>query len=284
MRLIRFGEKFDERPGVLNEQNERLDCSPYFEDWNSAFWANDGMRQLEQLLSENEQELPRVAADARWAAPIARPGKVVCIGKNYQAHANELGEDPPAEPLIFMKAPNATIGPYDTILIPRQSLKTDWEVELGVVIGAEARYLSSPAESRACVAGYLIANDVSEREFQKDHCGQWTKGKSCDTFLPLGPWLLLADALADPQNLELTLDVNGERRQTGNTSDMIFGVDFLIHYLSQFMTLEPGDLICTGTPPGVGLGMDPPQFLQPGDEVRLTVAGLGEQRCQCLQA
>jgi 2-keto-4-pentenoate hydratase/2-oxohepta-3-ene-1,7-dioic acid hydratase in catechol pathway len=215
---------------------------------------------------------------------VPRPGKVVCIGLNYSDHAKESGAEVPSEPLIFMKAANTVVGPYDDLLIPRGSQKTDWEVELGIIIGRDASYVESPEAAAAHIAGYAVSHDVSEREFQLERGGQWTKGKSCDTFNPLGPWLVTPDESGDPQNLDLTLDVNGARRQTGSTRSMVFGAHFLVHYLSQLMTLEAGDLINTGTPPGVGLGMKPPTYLQAGDVVELEVQNLGRQRQQVRQA
>jgi 2,4-didehydro-3-deoxy-L-rhamnonate hydrolase len=228
--------------------------------------------------------LPDVPADARWAACIPRPGKVVCIGLNYSDHAAEVGAKLPKEPIVFLKGTNAVVGPYDDVLIPRRSQKTDWEVELGIVIGREARYLDAVQDAPAHIAGYCIVHDVSEREFQTERGGQWTKGKSCDTFAPTGPWIATPDEIADVEALSLELDVNGVRRQTGNTASMIFQPAVLVHYLSQFMTLEPGDLIATGTPPGVGMAMTPPTFLKAGDVVELRVAHLGVQRQTLRQA
>jgi 2-keto-4-pentenoate hydratase/2-oxohepta-3-ene-1,7-dioic acid hydratase in catechol pathway len=223
-------------------------------------------------------------AALRTGSPIARPGKVICIGLNYSDHARETGAAIPAEPILFMKAANTVVGPFDDVQIPRGSEKTDWEVELGVVIGQTARYLDSPGDARACIAGYVLSHDVSERAYQLERGGQWTKGKSCDTFNPLGPFLLTADELADPCHLAMSLKVNGVQRQTGNTSTMIFDPFTLLHYISNFMTLEPGDLISTGTPPGVGLGMKPPQYLKAGDIVELEIERLGSQSQRCVEA
>ena len=255
MQLIRFGAYKSEKPGVLLADGSRRDCSGITADYDSAFWSSPAREELARVVRERASSLPVVPSSERWGAPIARPGKVICVGLNYSDHARESGMEVPAEPLLFMKASNTVVGPFDDILIPRGSEKTDWEVELGVVIGREASYLDSPAAARVCVAGYAVSNDVSERAFQLERGGQWSKGKSCDTFNPLGPALVSADEIEDPQNLALTLDVNGQRRQTGSTQTMVFGVDYLIFYISQFMRLEPGDLINTGTPPGVGLGM-----------------------------
>ena len=282
MRLIRFGEAGAEKPGVLENKN-RLDLSEYFSDWDRNFFENDGIEKLRKFLAANRQNLEEVDPSVRWGAPIARPGKVICIGLNYSDHAEEAGMAIPAEPIVFMKAANTVVGPYDTIQVPRESEKTDWEVELGVVIGAQASYLNSSEESEKFIAGYVLSHDVSERHYQLERGGQWVKGKSCDTFNPLGPWLATADEFDDIADLDMTLDVNGSRRQTGNTSKMIFDVPFVVHYLSQFMTLEGGDLISTGTPPGVAMGMDNPKYLDDGDVVELSIAGLGKQRSQCIR-
>jgi 2,4-didehydro-3-deoxy-L-rhamnonate hydrolase len=277
MKLFRFGALGSERPGVLVD-GERRDASALVADYDHAFFQRGGLAELRSAVQGGAAALPRVPDAERWGACVARPGKVVCVGLNFHDHAREFGVLPSAEPVLFMKAPNTVVGAYDDVLIPRGSTKTDWEVELGVVIGRDARYLSSPEQAREHVAGYCISHDVSEREFQLERGGQWVKGKSCDTFNPLGPLLVTPDEIADVQALSMSLDVNGLRRQSGNTREMIFGVAFLIHYISQFMTLEAGDVISTGTPAGVGLGLKPPVFLRPGDEVVLRVDGLGEQR------
>ena len=278
MRLVRFGSPGDEKPGVLLADDRRKDCSGYFKDWNADFFRDGGLERLALVVGAKSDELPDVAEDTRWGAPVARPGKVLAIGLNYADHAKEGGMEVPEEPVLFMKAANTVVGPYDEVLIPRGSVKTDWEVELGVIIGKDARYLDSAEQSQEHIAGYCISHDVSERAFQMERCGQWVKGKSCDTFNPLGPFLATCDEIPDVNNLELTLDVNEERRQTGNTGTMVYNVFFLVHYLSQFMTLEAGDVITTGTPPGVGHGMNPPQFLKAGDNVHLTISGLGHQK------
>jgi 2-keto-4-pentenoate hydratase/2-oxohepta-3-ene-1,7-dioic acid hydratase in catechol pathway len=223
-------------------------------------------------------------AGLRVGAPIPKPDSIICIGLNYADHAAESGMPIPAEPIVFMKKSNTLIGPNDTVHIPRTSVKTDWEVELGIVIGKTTRYLSSPAESADFIAGYVISNDVSEREFQLERGGQWDKGKSCETFNPCGPWLATADELGDILELDMWLDVNGIRRQTGSTSTMIFDPFFIVHYLSQFMVLEAGDLISTGTPPGVGMGMKPPTYLAHGDVMELGIQGLGSQRQEVIDA
>ncbi|HEX4156141.1 MAG TPA: fumarylacetoacetate hydrolase family protein [Acidobacteriaceae bacterium] len=284
MKLIRFGELHKERPGILTDRGIRKDLSAHFSDWDSSFWNNDGLARLNDLLRKTGDDLPSVPDRVRWGAPVARPGKIICIGLNYSDHAAETGAPIPKEPILFMKAANTVVGPFDDLEIPRGSTKTDWEVELGVIIGRSSKYLRDAAQAHECIAGYVLSHDVSEREFQLERGGQWTKGKSCDTFNPLGPFLLTAAALPDPQNLSMKLQVNGEQRQAGHTSTMIFDVFALVHYISQFMTLEPGDLISTGTPPGVGLGMKPPQYLKPGDLVELEIDQLGSQRQHCVAA
>lgn len=276
MQLIRWGAPGAERPGVMLD-GSRKDCSALFDDWTPAFFRAGGLDSLRALLASGTP-LPDVPVDARWGACVPRPGKVVCIGLNYSDHAAEIGAKIPREPIVFMKGTNTVVGPYDDVLIPRLSQKTDYEVELGIVIGCDARYLDAPADVAAHIAGYCIVHDVSEREFQVERGGQWTKGKSCDTFAPTGPWLATPDEISDVNRLSLTLDVNGARRQTGNTASMIFDPFFVVHYLSQFMTLEAGDLIATGTPPGVGMAMTPPTFLAPDDMVELRVQHLGMQR------
>lgn len=282
MKLIRFGARGQEKPGVLMEDGSRRDLSAHFTDWDRAFWNANGPERVRTTLRPGE--LPLVSEKERWAAPIARPGKIVCIGLNYSDHAAETGAPIPTEPIVFLKAPNTVIGPYDEIEIPRASTRTDWEVELGVIVGRDARYLNSAEEARGYIAGYVLTHDVSERAFQMERGDQWIKGKSCDTFNPLGPFVLTPDELPDPMRLSMHLDVNGVRRQTGNTSTMIFDVFALVHYLSQFMPLEAGDLISTGTPPGVGLGMKPQQYLNPGDVVELSIDGLGTQQQRCIAA
>jgi 2,4-diketo-3-deoxy-L-fuconate hydrolase len=274
VKLLRFGPPGEERPGLLVE-GVRRDASGVFHDWDRQFFEGDG---LERLRASNRTSLPRIPQSERWAAPVARPGKVVCVGLNYRDHAHESGVALPQEPVLFLKAPNAVVGPYDAVEIPRGSTKTDWEVELGVVIGRPARYLPSPEAARASIAGYCISHDVSERELQLERGGQWTKGKSCDTFNPLGPLLATADEIPDPQELDLSLSVNGAVRQWSNTREMVWGVDRLVWYVSQFMALEGGDLISTGTPAGVAMGMKPPAYLVPGDVCELEIQGLGRQR------
>ena len=281
MKLIRFGNKGSEKPGIIDSDNIRRDASGLFKDWDNEFFEGGG---LENLATADITSLPSVDESVRWAAPIARPGKAICIGLNYSDHAEETGAAIPKEPIVFMKAANTVVGPYDNILIPRKSKKTDWEVELAVIIKKEARYLDDIDDAKDFIAGYAIVNDVSEREFQIERGGQWTKGKSCDNFSPLGPYLLTANEVKDPQNLWMKLSVNGAQMQNGNSSKMIFNVYYVVHYLSQFMTLEAGDLILTGTPPGVALGMKDPQYLKEGDVVELSIEGLGSQRQTCKNA
>jgi 2-keto-4-pentenoate hydratase/2-oxohepta-3-ene-1,7-dioic acid hydratase in catechol pathway len=276
MRLLRIGPAGAERPAVLVDGVIR-DVSSEVADYDAAFFAGGGLDHL-RALGAAADGLPQVDPGLRVGPPVARPGKVVCIGLNYADHAAESGAPLPAEPVVFMKDPSTVVGPYDDVRIPRTSLKTDWEVELGVVIGATARYLDGVEDAAAVIAGYCVSHDVSERHFQLERGGQWDKGKSCETFNPLGPWLVTADEVPDPQQLGLTLQVNGTQRQNGNTSNMIFPVQHIVYYLSQFMVLEPGDVVNTGTPAGVGMGMKPPTYLRAGDVVELAVDGLGAQR------
>ncbi|HET7746064.1 MAG TPA: fumarylacetoacetate hydrolase family protein [Vicinamibacteria bacterium] len=278
MKLIRFGEPGRERPGLLLPDGTRADVSGAFRDYDEAFFARDGLAELRAWLEGRREPLPRVEPGLRLGPPIARPSKIVCIGLNYRDHAAESGQEIPKEPVIFFKATTALCGPDDPLVLPRGSTKVDWEVELAVVIGATARYV---AEDHALehVAGYCLHNDYSERAFQLERGGQWVKGKSADSFAPLGPFLATKDEVPDPAALGLWLTVNGETRQRSSTARMIFGVPTLVSYVSQFMTLLPGDVISTGTPPGVGLGMKPaPMYLKPGDVVELGIDGLGSSR------
>jgi 2-keto-4-pentenoate hydratase/2-oxohepta-3-ene-1,7-dioic acid hydratase in catechol pathway len=283
MKLIRFGEQNEEKPGILDSNGKRKDVSHLFKDWDRVCFQKYGFAEIINKIKDISS-LPDVPENSRWASCVARPGKVVCIGLNYSDHAAESGMPIPTEPIVFQKGANTVVGPYDNILIPRKSTKTDWEVELGIVIGKDARYLNSNEDAKACIAGYCISNEVSEREFQLEKGGQWTKGKSCDNFNPLGPFLITADEINDVQNLSIALSVNGKRKQEGNTSFMVFDCYYLVYYLSQFMTLEAGDLINTGTPPGVGFGMKPPQYLKAGDLVELSIEGLGTQKQVCIDA
>ena len=273
MKLLRIGEPGRERPAVLDAEDRILDASSVTSEYDREFFARDGIRLLKEALAAGG--LPVVEPGERVGAPIARPGKVVCIGLNYRDHAAETGQAIPVRPIVFMKDPYTVVGPYDEVLIPRGSTKTDWEVELGVVIGRRTRYLASADDALAAVAGYAVSNDVSERAYQLELSHQWDIGKSCETFNPLGPWLVTPDEVGDPQALRLRLSVNGESRQDGRTGDMVFGVAHLIWYLSQYMVLEPGDLINTGTPAGVGLGMAEPVYLRRDDEIELEIDGLG---------
>jgi 2-keto-4-pentenoate hydratase/2-oxohepta-3-ene-1,7-dioic acid hydratase in catechol pathway len=282
MKLIRFGEPGKEKPGILDSNGKRKDLSSIFKDWDREFFRNNGLSELKGL--KNVSSMPDVPEKVRWGACVARPGKVLCIGLNYSDHAAESGMPVPAEPIVFQKGSNTVVGPFDPVLIPRKSIKTDWEVELGIVIGKDARYLSSIGESKGFIGGYCTSHDVSEREFQLERGGQWTKGKSCDNFNPLGPFLATPDEIADPHNLSMSLNVNGKQMQKGNTGTMVFNCYFLIHYLSQFMTLEAGDVISTGTPPGVGMGKKPQQYLKEGDVVELSIEGLGSQKQTCVNA
>lgn len=277
MKLLRFGPAGQEKPGVLIGE-QRKDCSAHFTDWDHAFFQNDGLRRLQTLIQEEGDALPDVPADARWGAPVARPGMIMCVGLNYSDHAKESGMEPPTEPVIFMKATNTLVGPYDQVAIPKNSTKTDWEVELGMVLKKDALYLADEAEAAECIAGYCLINDLSERAFQLEKSGQWVKGKSCPGFSPVGPWLSTADEVPNVGDLPMRLWVNGELRQNGSSATMIFSPTYIVWYLSQYMKLEAGDIISTGTPPGVGLGMNPPTYLKAGDEVALEIDGLGRQK------
>ena len=280
MKLLRYGPRGAEQPAMLDADGAMRDLSGVISD---ICGSTLGPENLANLQARDPKSLPLVAGTPRIGSAIARPGKFLCVGLNYADHARETGKEPPAEPVLFSKASTAICGPNDDVEIPRGSDRTDWEVELGIVIGSNAKYVSE-AEALDYVAGYVLVNDVSERRFQSERGGQWIKGKSHDTFGPVGPWMVTKDEIADVQALDLWLDVDGERRQTGNTRTMIFGVAHLVHYISQFMTLEPGDIIATGTPPGVGLGMKPPTFLREGQIVTLGASGLGEQRQRMVQA
>ena len=273
MKLLRYGQHGLEKPGILDKNGKVRDLSGQIDDVAGVNLTAAGLAKLAALNVEN---LPAVAEPGRLGPCVARTGKFICVGLNYADHAAETGAAIPEEPILFMKATSAITGPNDNVIIPRKSKKTDWEVELGVIIGDEARYVSE-ADAMKHVAGYCLINDVSEREFQAERGGQWTKGKSADSFGPIGPWMVTRDEIADPQNLKMWLSVDGTMRQNGSTKTMIFGVAFLVHYISQFMSLQPGDIISTGTPPGVGLGMKPPLFLTAGQTIKLGIDGLGEQ-------
>ena len=277
MKLIRFGEKENEKPGVLY-QGRRLDCSEEFSDWDRTFFQNNGLQKLEKYLESNAADLHEVPDSVRHAPCIGRPGMIMCIGLNYSEHAAESNMAIPEEPIIFGKATNTLSGPYDDVSIPKNSAKTDYEVELGIVLNKNVLYLKNEAEAAEAIAGYCVINDLSERSFQLEKGGQWIKGKSCPGFSPVGPYLATPDELGDLDNLKMTLSVNGDLRQNGNTSFMIFRPAFIIYYLSQFMLLEAGDLISTGTPAGVGIGLDPPSYLAKGDLIELGIEGLGAQK------
>ena len=275
MKLVRYGEAGKEKPGMIDAQGEIRDLSATVKDIDSATVSPESLAKLRSIKPET---LPKVSGKPRLGAPIADVPKLICIGLNYADHAKESNLPIPPEPVVFMKAISAITGPNDQVRLPKGSKKGDWEVELAFVIGKQAQSVSE-ANALSHVAGYLICNDVSEREWQLEHGSQWSKGKSFDTFAPLGPWLVTADEIKDPQSLAMWLDVNGQRKQTGNTNTMIFGVRKLVSYLSYICTLAPGDVVSTGTPPGVGMGIKPtPQFLKSGDEMRLGIDGLGEQR------
>ena len=276
MKLVRYGSRGEERPGVVDRAGRIRDLSGYVKDIGGAALDPD---ELARLAAIDPDSLPLVDGDPRIGPCVTGVGKFICIGLNYSDHAAETGATVPPEPIIFMKATSAITGPNDDLLLPRGSEKTDWEVELGIVIGRKAKYVSE-AEALDYVAGYCTVHDVSERAFQIERHGQWTKGKSCDSFGPIGPWLVTKDAVQNPQNLPMWLKVNGETMQNGSTKTMVYGPAFLVSYLSQFMSLQPGDIISTGTPPGVGMGMKPPRFLKAGDVVELGVEGLGNQRQQ----
>ena len=278
MQLMRLGPVGEERPVVRIDETSYVDVSDSVVDFDESFFAG-GLEHLRALVAE------RVArgetqhfSDERVGSPIARPHQILCIGLNYSDHAAETGQQVPAEPILFTKSPNTMVGPYDDVRIPRGATKTDWEVELGIVIGRRTSYLDSVEEARKAVAGFVLVNDVSERAFQMERSGQWSKGKSAETFNPTGPWLVTPDEVDDVLDLRMWLDVNGVRRQDGSTATMVFDPYVIVHHLSQFMVLEPGDLIDTGTPPGVGMGLDPQVWLAPGDVMELGIDGLGTQR------
>lgn len=280
MKLIRFGTLQNEKPGVQLQDGTRLDVSAFGSDYDETFFGTEGLEKLSQWLEQHQDSCPVVASDVRLGAPLARPSKIVCVGLNYAKHAEESGMAPPEEPVLFFKASSAITGPFDPIRIPKGSTKTDWEVELALVIGKKASYVSEQ-EALNHVAGYVLHNDVSERAFQLERSGQWVKGKSCDTFAPLGPFIATTDEIKDPNSLDLWLKLNGKLMQNSNTSDFIFNVQEVVSHISQFMTLLPGDIISTGTPFGVGLGLTPPRYLKEGDEVELGIEGLGISKQIC---
>ncbi|WP_282162471.1 fumarylacetoacetate hydrolase family protein [Ulvibacterium marinum] len=277
MKLIRFGAIGNEKPGVQLENGDWLDVSGFGQDYDEQFFGGDGIHRLKGWLDKNVGSCPKVDDSMRLGAPLCRPSKIICIGLNYAKHAQEAGMEIPKEPVLFFKATSAIVGPNDDVVIPKGSTKTDWEVELAIVIGKKASYVSE-SEAMDHVAGYVLHNDYSEREYQIERSGQWVKGKSCDTFAPIGPFIATPDEIKDPHNLDLWLKVNGETLQNSNTSDFVFDIPTSISYISQFMTLLPGDVISTGTPFGVGLGFDPPRYLKPGDVVELGIDGLGSSK------
>ncbi|MBU2885634.1 fumarylacetoacetate hydrolase family protein [Gilvimarinus agarilyticus] len=279
MKLLRFGQVGQEKPGLLDEEGNIRDLSGHIDEIDGNFLSGDQFAKVRNL---DASSLPKVEDGTRIAEPVAGVGKFICVGLNYADHAQESGMDVPPEPVLFMKATSAISGPYDQVELPPESKKSDWEVELGVVIGKEAKYVSE-ADAMDYVAGFCLINDLSEREYQLEKAGQWVKGKSCDTFGPTGPYLVTPDEVGDFNNLNVWLELNGERVQDGSTETMVYKVPFLVHYISQFMSLQPGDIISTGTPPGVGLGMKPPKFLQEGDVMRLGIDNLGEQRQEVIR-
>ena len=280
MKLIRFGALNKEKPGVCVD-GINYDVSAFVKDYDEAFFAENGLAGLAVIIKEQVTTLPKIAAGTRLGSPVARPSKIICIGLNYADHAKETNATPPAEPVIFMKATSAIVGPFDEVVIPKDSVKTDWEVELAVVIGRKASYVAE-ADAMDFVAGYCLHNDISEREFQLEKGGTWDKGKGCDTFAPLGPWMVTKEEVADVHQLKLWLTVNGKAMQNGTTANLIFNIPFLVAYVSRFMTLLPGDVISTGTPAGVGLGFNPPVYLKAGDTMELGIDGLGSSKQTCM--
>jgi len=280
MKLLRYRDGNNIKPGILDTEDKIRDVSSLVNDWSNE---TINIHHLTQIMKSDLSSLPIVNSDVSLAPCVDNVGKFICIGLNYSDHAQETGMEVPKEPIIFMKATSAICGPNDEIIIPKNSLKSDWEVELGIIIGKETKYIDEN-QSQDHIAGYCVVNDLSEREFQIEHSGQWTKGKSCDTFGPIGPYLVTKDEVANPQNLKMWLDLNGKRMQDGSTNTMVYGVNFLVSYLSKFMSLQPGDIISTGTPPGVGMGQNPPLYLKPGDKMKLGIEGLGEQYQKTISA
>jgi len=280
MKLIRFGEVNQEKPGLQLEDGTCIDVSEFGSDYDEAFFENNGIENLGAWLKENQSNCPQVDENTRLGCPINRPSKIVCVGLNYAKHAAEGGMEIPKEPVLFFKSTTSIVGPNDDIIIPKGSTKTDWEVELAIVIGKKASYVDEK-DAKDYIAGYVLHNDVSERAFQLERSGQWVKGKSCDTFAPIGPFIATSDEIEDPNNLNLWLKVNGEMLQNSSTSDFIFDVEYVVSHISQFMTLLPGDIISTGTPEGVGLGFNPPKYLKEGDVIELGIDGLGTSKQVC---
>ena len=282
MKLIRFGAINDEKPAVITTDGTRRDISAFGRDYDEAFFGGNGIQKLKHWLEKNLDNCPIIDKNIRLGTPLVRPSKIVCVGLNYAMHAEESGMDIPEEPILFFKASSAIVGPYDSIVIPKGSKKTDWEVELAVIIGKKASYVSE-IDAMDHVFGYVLHNDVSERAYQLEHSGQWVKGKSCDSFAPVGPFIATSDEIKDPNNLDLWLKLNGEVMQKSNTSDFIFNIQYVVSYISQFMTLLPGDIISTGTPFGVGMGLTPPRYLKEGDVVELGIEGLGTSKQRCVK-
>ena len=277
MKLIRFGNVGHEKPGILLKNGKKIDVSAFGEDFDENFFGTEGIERLHLWLVNNKISCPTVEDETRLGPPMVRPSKIVCIGLNYAKHAAETGMNTPKEPVLFFKSTSALVGPNDDLILPKGSKKTDWEVELALVIGKKASYVNK-VDALNHVAGYVLHNDYSERTFQLEKSGQWVKGKSCDTFAPMGPYIATKDEIKDPNNLNLWLKLNGKMMQNSNTSDFIFNIQMVVSYISQFMTLLPGDVISTGTPCGVGLGLNPPKYLKPGDVVELGIEGLGKAR------
>lgn len=277
MKLIRFGTQGNEKPGVQLEDGTRIDVSGFGQDYNEAFFGGDGLQRLEEWLKTNQDSCPKISENERLGVPLTRPSKIVCVGLNYAKHAAEAGMKVPKEPVLFFKSTTALCGPNDDVIIPKNSQKTDWEVELAIVIGKKASYVEE-ADAYNHIAGYVLHNDVSERAFQTEKEGQWCKGKGCDTFAPVGPFIATKDEIKNPNDLHLWLKLNGETMQDSSTNDFIFNVQEVVSYISQYMTLLPGDIISTGTPFGVGLGFNPPKYLKPGDVMELGIEGLGVSR------
>ena len=277
MKLIRFGSRGNEKPGIQLDNEQRLDVTSFGEDYTESFFGNNGISRLKKWLENNQSGCPIIDSNIRLGPPLCRPSKIVCVGLNYAQHAAESGMDVPKEPVLFFKATSAIVGPNDDLIIPRGSNKTDWEVELAVVIGKTASYIEKE-NAFEHIAGYVLHNDYSEREFQLEKEGQWVKGKSCDTFAPIGPFIATTDEINDPNNLNLWLKLNGKMMQNSSTSDFIFNIQEVVSYISQYMTLLPGDIISTGTPFGVGLGLNPPMYLKSGDVVELGIDGLGTSK------
>ncbi|MEO2147577.1 MAG: fumarylacetoacetate hydrolase family protein [Flavobacteriaceae bacterium] len=281
MKLFRFGEKGFEKPGVIINNGNKIDVSEFSSDYDQIFFRNNGLDKLSKWLDNNSSKCSIVDNNMRLGVPIVNPSKIICVGLNYEKHAIEGNMEIPKEPILFFKSTTAINGPYDNIIIPKGSVKTDWEVELAIIIGKKASYIKKE-DSLDYIAGYVLHNDVSEREFQLEMSGQWVKGKSCDSFAPLGPYIVSTDEIKDPNNLDLWLKVNGTLMQNSNTSDFIFNIQHVVSYISQFMTLLPGDIISTGTPQGVGMGLNPPKYLKEGDIVELGIDGLGVSKQTCI--